>query len=56
MTPEERAKWCVAQAEEIEARLPPRDDEGLQPIGHVCAEWWREMAFRVATQNGTGAA
>ena len=56
MTPSERSKWCIAQAEAIEAELPPLDEDELRPIGYCCADWWRDMAFRVAVQNGEGRA
>lgn len=56
MTPGDRAKWCIAQAEAIEAELPPLEPDELRPIAYDCAAWWRDMAFRVAAQNGEGRA
>lgn len=55
MTPSERAKWCIEQAESIEAELPPRPD-GLVPIAYCVADWYRDMAFRAASQQGSGLA
>lgn len=55
MTPEERAKWCIEQADQIEAELPPRP-EGLVPIAYCIADWYRDMAFRVAAHHGSGRA
>lgn len=56
MTSSERAKWCLHQADEVEASLPPRDDDELMPIGYVMADWFRSMAFRVAGSSGEGSA
>lgn len=44
MTPQERAKWCIAQAEAIERELPPKDDD-ITTMPELAAELWREFAF-----------
>lgn len=55
MTPEQRSKWCIAQAEQIESELPPlAEGETLKPIAYLVADWYRDMAFRVASQHGSG--
>lgn len=54
MTPDERAKWCIAQAEALEAELPRLDEEGLQPIAAHMAQTWRRLAFRVVDENMPG--
>lgn len=49
MIRDERAKWCVEQAEDIESGLGPRPDEdGLIPIQYAMADWFRDAAFQVA--------
>ncbi|WP_312321234.1 hypothetical protein [Stenotrophomonas sp.] len=49
MTPIERSKWCIQQAEEIEAGLVPSDEmDGLVPIGYCMAEWFRAVSRELA--------
>lgn len=46
MTPGERAKWCIAQAEETERTLPAHiDDDSPKPISYYTAKRFRQMAF-----------
>lgn len=45
MTPEDRAKWCIAQAEALEAQFPKPDAEELEPIAAHMAQTWRRLAF-----------
>lgn len=48
MTPNERADWCIQQAEEIESGLQHTDGElDLMPIGYAFARWYRDMAARL---------
>lgn len=56
MTPDDRAKWCIAQAEAIEAETPAVEEGQLLSMDALAARWWRDMAFRVAAQNGEGRA
>lgn len=54
MTPDERAKWCLQQAEEASRGVPPADDDAPRTMAQIAPDWWRLMAFRVAEQNGSG--
>ena len=47
MTREERIGWCIAQAEEIEATLPPQEDPHMWDSPRLCALMWRTMANRL---------
>ncbi len=47
MTPNERIEWCIANAVEIEATLPPQKDPHLWDMPRLCAVMWRDMAERV---------
>ena len=40
----------------VEEFFAPLDEDELRPIGYCCADWWRDMAFRVAAQTGEGRA
>jgi hypothetical protein len=52
MNPNERANWCIQQAEQIEAGLPPVDaDVDLIPIGYAIAGWCRGMATTLAAEE-----
>ena len=48
MTRDERARWCIQQAEEIEAGLPPQDDPHMWTWDRISAQFWRDMAGKVA--------
>lgn len=52
MTPTERAKWCLQQADEAERELPPLEDAEIIPIGHFVPAWWRELAFAAVEGEG----
>jgi len=54
MTPQDRADWCVAQAEEIEKGLPPEGDNGELENMHMFANFWRDLAARILAANGLG--
>lgn len=48
MTPAERAQWCRAQADELEAGLPPIENpDDLQPIGYAMASVMRGLAAAI---------
>ena len=59
MSREERMRWCIAQAEEIEATLPPVEDPHM-PVedphmwdtDRMAAAFWRDLADRVAGFRG----
>lgn len=52
MNPNERANWCIEQAEQIEACLPPVDaDLDMNPIGYAIAGWCRGMATTLAAEE-----
>jgi len=44
---EERARWCIAQAEAIEAVMRPQVDPHEWDAELMAADFWREMARRV---------
>jgi hypothetical protein len=48
MSTDERIRYCIAQAEEIEATLPPQDDPHMWDMPRLCAVMWRDMAERLA--------
>jgi len=48
MTTEERIRWCIAQAEEIEGEMEPVDDPHMWDSRRLAAAFWREMAGRLA--------
>lgn len=48
MTKEERIRWCIQQAEEIEADLPPQEDPHEWSSPRLCALTWRMLAKAVA--------
>lgn len=47
MTTEERARWCIAQAEAIEAVMRPQVDPHEWDAEQMAADFWRDMAQRV---------
>lgn len=52
MSREERVRWCIAQAEEIEATLPPAEDPHMWDTDRMAAAFWRDLADRVAGFRG----
>jgi hypothetical protein len=52
MNVEQRIKWCIAQAEEIERDLPPQEDPHMWTSGQLCARFWRDMAWKLQRQRG----
>lgn len=56
MTPEERIAWCLEQAEALEAKLPPFDEDGTNLIGHYVARALRRMASAIQPDSGEGRA
>ena len=44
MTRDERIAWCLAQAEEIEAQLPPQVDPHMWDSPRLAAQMWRTLA------------
>ena len=54
MTPQERAAWCIAQAEVMEKDLSPQEGPHLWGMRLVCAKFWRDMAARVLASHGLG--
>lgn len=51
MTPEERADWCLQQADELEQKVgkPGRPHE--YSIGQVMVRWLRKMALRLRERS-----
>lgn len=47
MNREERIAYCIAQAEEVEATLPPQEDPHLWDGPRLCALMWRYLAERL---------
>lgn len=47
MTAEERARWCIAQAEAIEAVMRPQVVPHEWDAEQMAAHFWRDMARRV---------
>ena len=52
MSREDRVRWCIAQAEEIEATLPPIKDPHEWDMDRLAAEFWRDLADRCAGLRG----
>lgn len=48
MNTDERIQWCIAQAEEIEARMAPIEDPHEWDGPRMAAAFWRELARRLA--------
>lgn len=47
MTTKERIRWCIANAEEIEATLGPQAHPHEWDTPRLCAQFWRELARRM---------
>lgn len=54
MTPQERADWLIAQAEEIEEREPPLPDPHEHTGSQSIAAALRDIAARVLAAHGLG--
>lgn len=52
MSNDERIRWCIQRAEEIEAELPPQDDPNVWSSPRMCALFWRDMAAATGKAGG----